>query len=107
MDAGFFPSSNPSVGRQEPNPEADAVWEEWELSRPIVVTAEELRRMGKDPSVVTKLDDDVWHLGDDAYVTIMGTAVSWSFNLKFVLTGSKRYISPAALPRLSPKVDLP
>jgi hypothetical protein len=72
MDATLFPPENPSVARQKPNPEADAVWAEWENTRTIVVTADEIRKMGKDPEYVAKLEDDFWHLGDDAYMATLG-----------------------------------
>ncbi|ROV90630.1 hypothetical protein VMCG_10043 [Cytospora schulzeri] len=59
-----------SIARQQPNPEADAVWDEWELTRVFPITKADVIKMGKDPSTVTKLDDDVWGLGDDAYAAI-------------------------------------
>jgi hypothetical protein len=52
MDATLFLPKEPSVGRQQPNPEADAVWAEWELVRTVVVTAEDIRKIGKDPASV-------------------------------------------------------
>lgn len=36
-------SENPFVGRQDPNPEADAFWAEWENMRTIVVTVDEIK----------------------------------------------------------------
>lgn len=54
-----------------PNPEADAIWGEWELTRYFPVTAEQIRAMGKDPRTAVKLRDEDWGLGDDAYVAIL------------------------------------
>ena len=54
-----------------PNPQADAVWEEWELMRVLPVTRDQISRMGKDYSTVAKLEDDIWGLGDDAYASVL------------------------------------
>ncbi len=69
INGTFFPSREPSVGRQMPNAAADDVWGDWELTRIFPVTRAEIVRMGKDPSTVAKLEDDIWGLGDDAYAT--------------------------------------
>jgi hypothetical protein len=66
----FPPRDGGSIARKQPNPESDAVWEEWELTRIYPVSREELRKMGVDPSTAAKLEDDVWGLGDDAYASI-------------------------------------
>jgi hypothetical protein len=52
MDATLFLPKEPSVGRQQTNPEADAVWAEWELVRTVVVTADDIRKIGKNPASV-------------------------------------------------------
>lgn len=57
-----------SIARHMPNDADEAVWDEWELTRVVPVTAAQIRAMGKDPSTVARLDDDVWGFGDDAYV---------------------------------------
>ncbi|KAI1559509.1 tat pathway signal sequence, partial [Pyrenophora tritici-repentis] len=59
-----------SIARQQPNPDSDAIWDEWELTRVYPATREDIIKMGTDPSTVAKLKDDVWGLGDDAYATI-------------------------------------
>lgn len=69
----FAPRENPSIARQMPNPEADAIWQEWELTRVVPVTAAQIRDMGKDPSTAAKLEDEDWGLGDDAYAAIFDT----------------------------------
>ncbi|KAH8894252.1 hypothetical protein GQ53DRAFT_744994 [Thozetella sp. PMI_491] len=70
LNGTLFPPKHPGIGRQMPNPAADEVWEEWELTRFIPVTSDQVRAMGKDPSTVAKLEDEDWGLGDDAYVAI-------------------------------------
>ncbi|KZM19143.1 uncharacterized protein EKO05_0010178 [Ascochyta rabiei] len=59
-----------SVARQQPNPSADATWDEWELTRVYPVSQSELIKMNVDPSTVAKLEDSTWGLGDDAYAAI-------------------------------------
>ena len=59
-----------SIARQQPNPAADAVWDEWELTRVYPVTRSDLIKMDVDPSTVAKLEDATWGLGDDAYAAI-------------------------------------
>lgn len=72
VNGTLFPArEQPSIARQSPNPEAEAVWEEWELTRVLPVTAAQIRSMGKDPSTVAKLEDAIWGLGDDAYASTL------------------------------------
>jgi hypothetical protein len=71
INGTLYPSlDGGSIARHQPNPEDDAIWEEWELTRVYPVTRDELIKMGTDPSTVSKLEDDVWGLGDDAYASI-------------------------------------
>lgn len=71
LNGTLFPRKDePSVARQMPNPIADAVWEEWEWTRVVPVTADQIRAMGKDPSTAAKLENEDWGLGDDAYASI-------------------------------------
>ncbi|KAK8012775.1 hypothetical protein PG991_010150 [Apiospora marii] len=67
----FQPKDGGSIARQMPNPEADAVWSEYELTRYFPVTAAQIRAMGKDPATVAKLENEDWGMGDDRYVTIL------------------------------------
>ncbi|KAH8592382.1 hypothetical protein B0O99DRAFT_743572 [Bisporella sp. PMI_857] len=71
LNGTLFVPKDPSIARQMPNPEADKIWDEWELTRYFPVTADQIRAMGKDPSTVAKLEDEDWGLGDDAYATIL------------------------------------
>ncbi|KAG6130764.1 hypothetical protein E4U12_004062 [Claviceps purpurea] len=67
-----MPAGKLSIARQFPNPAADAIWtQDIELIRPIPVTREQIIKMGKDPDTVAKLEDNVWGLGDDAYVATL------------------------------------
>ncbi|KAJ4378179.1 hypothetical protein N0V83_001013 [Neocucurbitaria cava] len=72
INGAFYNSKNASlpIARQQPNPAADAIWDEWELTRVYPATRADIIKMGSDPSTVAKLEDDLWGLGDDAYATI-------------------------------------
>lgn len=70
----FWPADRPdggSVARKMPNPADEAVWDDWELTTVVPVTASGIRALGKDPSTVAKLEDEVWGLGDDAYAAVL------------------------------------
>ncbi|KAH7411456.1 hypothetical protein BKA64DRAFT_618436 [Cadophora sp. MPI-SDFR-AT-0126] len=58
----------PSIARQDPNPESDAVWEDLELIRTIVITGDDVKKLGKDPETAAKFDNEYWGFGDDAYM---------------------------------------
>lgn len=71
INGSFYnPKGEVSVARQQPNPAADAIWDEWELTRVYPVTHSDLIKMSVDPSTVAKLEDETWGLGDDAYAAI-------------------------------------
>lgn len=70
----FWPPNRPdggSAARKLPNPEAEAIWNDWEQTIVVPVTASGIRQLGKDPSTAAKLEDDVWGLGDDAYAAVL------------------------------------
>ncbi|KAJ4293495.1 hypothetical protein N0V90_008778 [Kalmusia sp. IMI 367209] len=69
LNGTLYPNHHPSVARGPPSPEADAIWNEWEITRVYAITADQIRAMGKDPSTATKLEDDIYGLGDDAYAS--------------------------------------
>ncbi|CCE33732.1 uncharacterized protein CPUR_07658 [Claviceps purpurea 20.1] len=72
INGTVMPAGKLSIARQFPNPAADAIWtQDIELIRPIPVTREQIIKMGKDPDTVAKLEDNVWGLGDDAYVATL------------------------------------
>ncbi|KAN0122841.1 protein of unknown function (DUF3328) domain containing protein [Hyaloscypha variabilis] len=68
IEGDLFTPENPSIARQYPNTETDAVWAELELTRTIVISAEDGGRLGKDPETVAKFEDDFWGFGNDAYM---------------------------------------
>ncbi|KAF7191497.1 hypothetical protein HII31_06999 [Pseudocercospora fuligena] len=68
FNGSLFPGSDPSPWRQLPGPVSDAAWAEFESIHTLVLTREEILRMGKDPALVAKYSDSYWHLGDDAYI---------------------------------------
>lgn len=71
INGTFYPRKDGgSIAREQPNLKADAVWDEWELTRVYPATRQEIIKMGKDPTTVAKLENDIWGLGDDAYATI-------------------------------------
>ncbi|KAJ4313594.1 hypothetical protein N0V94_006864 [Neodidymelliopsis sp. IMI 364377] len=71
INGSFYNPKGPvSVARQQPNPAADAIWDEWELTRVYPVSRSELVQMNVNPSTVSKLEDSTWGLGDDAYAAI-------------------------------------
>jgi hypothetical protein len=57
-----------SIARGYPNPESDNIWAQLELRRAIAITEEQVKKLGKDPSLVAKFDDESFGLGDDAYM---------------------------------------
>ncbi|KAH8880820.1 hypothetical protein GQ53DRAFT_813054 [Thozetella sp. PMI_491] len=69
INGTLFPPKEPSIMRQLPNPDADMVWDEWDVPRVFPVTVKDLFKMHVDPSTVAKLEDNIWGLGDDAYAT--------------------------------------
>ncbi|KAK8923291.1 hypothetical protein VCV18_007354 [Metarhizium anisopliae] len=71
INGTLFPSNAPSMARELPNPAADQVWEEWELTRVFPITKDQVIKMGKDPAYTAKLEDDIWGLGDDAYAGVL------------------------------------
>ncbi|KAG5917845.1 hypothetical protein E4U61_002387 [Claviceps capensis] len=72
INGTVMPAGKLSIARQFPNPAADAIWtQDIELIRPISVTREQIIKMGKNPDTVAKLEDDIWGLGDDAYVAAL------------------------------------
>lgn len=70
----FWPANRPdggSVARKMPNPADEAIWDDWEQTIVVPVTAAGIRELGKDISTAAKLEDDVWGLGDDAYAGVL------------------------------------
>ncbi|KAM7207203.1 protein of unknown function (DUF3328) domain containing protein, partial [Naviculisporaceae sp. PSN 640] len=51
----FPPKQSPSIARLLPNPESDAVWDQYDTVRPVPLTKADLLLMGKDPSTAVRL----------------------------------------------------
>lgn len=56
LNGTLYPNHHPSVARGPPSPEKDAVWDEWEITRIIAITADQVRALGKDATTATKLE---------------------------------------------------
>jgi len=69
VEGQLFPRNDGTdlLGRLEPGPDTDAEWEDYEIQRPFAITAEQVRKLGKDPETTVKYPDD-YGLGDDAYM---------------------------------------
>jgi hypothetical protein len=61
------------MGRAFPNPKPDAIWKEIEITRTIVINEDDVRKLGKDPSIAVKLEDRYWELGEGKYAGQIGT----------------------------------
>lgn len=48
--------------------EKEAMWNDLQHIRAIPITGEQVRRMGKDPAKCAKLEDSVFHKGNDLYI---------------------------------------
>lgn len=68
MNASLFPGENPGFARQFPNPDAEEVWENFELLKTFPITKQDVIKLGKDPDTVARFDNEYWGLGDDAYM---------------------------------------
>lgn len=68
LNGSVYPTSlNPGITQQFPNPAADAVWEEWEITRVFPITKDALVKMRKNPKTAVKLDAAIFGLGEDMY----------------------------------------
>lgn len=68
-DGSLFDSPNPSPYRnaRKPDPSVDAAWESIDNIRTFTITADEVRKLGKDPELVAKFPEE-YGLGPEAYV---------------------------------------
>jgi len=71
INGTFFAKPEVSIAREEPGPENDAAWHQYEKVLTHVVTREEIIKLGKDPDTVARFDDHYWGLGNDAYMVQM------------------------------------
>ncbi|RDW92911.1 uncharacterized protein DSM5745_00233 [Aspergillus mulundensis] len=68
LNGTLFPLPEPSIARQEPGPDNDAAWAQYERILTTSVTRADILKLGKDPDTVARFDDAYWGLGDDAYM---------------------------------------
>ncbi|KUJ08740.1 uncharacterized protein LY89DRAFT_711424 [Mollisia scopiformis] len=68
-DGALFESDHPSRWRnaRKPDPEVEAAWEEFDSIRTFPITADEVRKLGKDPELAVKFPEE-YGLGAEAYV---------------------------------------
>ncbi|KAI0475469.1 hypothetical protein GGR56DRAFT_515208 [Xylariaceae sp. FL0804] len=71
VNGTLFPPDDPSVARQMPGPDADALWSEIEVTRVFPVSGRDLARLGKDAATAVRLEDDVWGEGEDRYASVL------------------------------------
>ncbi|KUL85008.1 hypothetical protein ZTR_07783 [Talaromyces verruculosus] len=67
----LFPASNVAdqlLGRREPGPITDDLWQDYEVQRIFKLTREQVIAMGKDPEMAVKLPDETFGFGSDAYM---------------------------------------
>lgn len=65
----IWPGPNPFWARKAPSDEVDQIWRsQFDPIWAIPITSSDVLKLGKDPSVVAKFEDDFWGLGDDAYI---------------------------------------
>lgn len=58
MNGTFFPLENPSFGRQEPSWEVSEMWQKLSPARGIVISKDDVIRLGKDPATAARYDDE-------------------------------------------------
>ncbi|KAL8712175.1 MAG: hypothetical protein Q9220_003609 [cf. Caloplaca sp. 1 TL-2023] len=68
MNGTLFPPANPSFSRLEPGPATDDLWEPFEPSDVFPITKADVIGLGKDPNLVARFPDEIFGLGDDAYM---------------------------------------
>ncbi|KAL9046804.1 MAG: hypothetical protein Q9214_000457 [Letrouitia sp. 1 TL-2023] len=68
VDGGLFPSERPLLGRLEPGPATDEIWQDWEIQRSFVLSREEVIELGKDPDKSVKYPDEDFGFGEEAYM---------------------------------------
>jgi len=68
-DDSLFESPNPNRFRnaKKPDPKVHAAWEEFDTIRTFPITADDVRKLGKDPELTVKYPEE-YGLGPDAYV---------------------------------------
>ncbi|KAK4508218.1 hypothetical protein PRZ48_001956 [Zasmidium cellare] len=69
LNGSLWTDDSRDIWRRVPNnEESEDLWTDFEMIKPIVLSSEQVRRLGKNPKSVVKFDDEYWHFGDDAYI---------------------------------------
>ncbi|KAL8651198.1 MAG: hypothetical protein Q9226_004809 [Calogaya cf. arnoldii] len=68
LNGTLFPPKYPSFSRLEPGPQTDNVWENFEPLNAFPITRADVIGLGKDPSVAVRFPDDIFGLGEEAYM---------------------------------------
>lgn len=68
----LWPGPNPGWSRKEiGDPEAEEIWESFEWIEHFPITQADLVALGKDPETVARFPDEIFELGDNAYIAAL------------------------------------
>jgi hypothetical protein len=67
MNATLWGQDPPSIYRGKPGPEVDAAWKDLTAEHAIPISADEVKKLGKDPKTAVKFPESFGY-GSDAYV---------------------------------------
>ncbi|KNG80950.1 hypothetical protein ANOM_011107 [Aspergillus nomiae NRRL 13137] len=68
LNGTLFAKPEVSIAREEPSPENDAAWAQYEKVLTHIVSREDILTLGKDPETVARFHNDYWGMGDNAYM---------------------------------------
>ena len=69
MNASLMPEDSPSIFRQDPSPEVDKEWRRITEFGYLIITGDDIRRMGQDPANAVKASPE-WGFGhEDRYIS--------------------------------------
>lgn len=68
LNGSLWPGDSPNAWRGFPDHATNEAWATFEKGSPIVLSSEQIRRIGKDPEIAAKYEDEYWGFGPDAYI---------------------------------------
>ncbi|KAL8687911.1 MAG: hypothetical protein Q9224_005018, partial [Gallowayella concinna] len=68
LNGTLFPPQIPSFSRLEPGAQTDEIWETFEPLNVFPISRADVLGLGKDPNLAVRFPDDIFGLGDDAYM---------------------------------------